>query len=104
MNFELKADDRVLVLPIPSDGALASLARILLRGCLVTAGAREEVDRARTAMADFDNVLVIESDLAQIPWQDAFFTAALVSGALTPEVERECKRLLAPGGRLFTEP
>lgn len=72
-----------------------------MRGVLVGVGPRDQVDRAREALADFDNVMLIEVDGSRIPWQDAFFTMIIAAVPLDTGLEAECNRLLAPGGRLY---
>jgi hypothetical protein len=91
---EFRADDRVLLLHIPAADSIALLARILSRGVLVALGTDEEVDRARQAFADFDNVMFVEASSGTIPWRDSFFTKVI--GEKTPEV----LRVLAPGGEV----
>jgi len=100
---KLRADDRVLLLAIPHRDELAGIARVLMRGVLVALGTREEVDRAREAMADFENVMFVETALDKIPWREQYFTKILVP----PHLEQllrplalELDRVLAPGGEI----
>jgi hypothetical protein len=99
----LRSDDRVLLLGIPSHRELASIARVLIRGALVALGTREEVDRARAEMAEFDNAMFIEAQPDRIPWRDQFFTKVLVAQHLAPLLAPfadELQRILAPGGEI----
>lgn len=94
----MRADDRVLVLPIPAAETLIAMARILMRGVLVGVGQREEVDRAREALAEFDNVMLIEAEESRIPWRDAYFTKVIAGKGLSLALEADCRRVLAPNG------
>jgi hypothetical protein len=100
----LRADDRVLLLAIPEAAALAAIGRILMQGVVVAAGPPDKVDSARQALADFDNIMLIDADPASpIPWRDAYFTKIVVAGALRNLAGAECRRLLAPGGEIVEE-
>lgn len=104
--LSLRSDDRVLFLAIPPLRDLASFARILMTGCLVALGEPGEVDEARRAMLDFDNVMFVEASPDNVPWRDQFFTKIVVP----PHLQRlaldnsaEMTRLLAPGGALIPD-
>jgi hypothetical protein len=103
--LRLRADDRVLSLAIPSAQDAAAMARILISGCLVALGDTAEVDEARQALADFDNLMFVESRPDRIPWRDGFFTKILVPPHLT-ELQSswasELHRVLAPGGEIVS--
>ena len=99
----LRADDHVLLLDIPSNAELAVIARILIRGSLVALGSRDAVDRARNALADFENVLFLDASPAHIPWRGAYFTKVLVPPHLEPLLESissEVHRVMRPDGML----
>lgn len=103
MPATLRADDHVLLLDIPSAAELAAIARILIRGSLVALGSREAVDRAREALAEFDNVLFLDASPAQIPWRSAYFTKVLVPPHFEPLLESiatELYRVMRPDGTL----
>jgi hypothetical protein len=94
----------VLLLQIPESATLSAIARILMQGVVVAAGPPDEVDRARQALAEFDNVMIIEADpTGTIPWRDAYFTKIVVPAALRKSVIAECRRLLAPEGEIIEE-
>ena len=106
MTGTLRADDRVLLLAIPHRDELAGIARVLMRGVLVALGTREEVDQAREAMVDFENVMFVEAAADKIPWREGYFTKILVP----PHFERmlrllahELDRVLAPGGEIIRQ-
>jgi hypothetical protein len=104
--LSLRADDRVLFLAIPPLPELASFARILMAGCLVALGTPDEVDEARKAMLDFDNVMFVHASPDNVPWRDQFFTKIVVPSHLQRLVlgsSEEMTRLLAPGGVLIQD-
>ena len=101
----LRADDRVLLLAIPPVPDLVAMAGVLMTGSVVALGTQEEVDRARSEMAEFDNVLFLEASPERIPWRDQFFTKVVVPPhleRLLPEISNEIHRLLAPGGTIVS--
>jgi hypothetical protein len=103
VHATLRADDHVLLLDIPATAELTAIARILSRGSLVALGSREAVDRAREAMAEFDNVLFLEASPARIPWRDSYFTKILVPPHFEPLLESiaaELHRVMRPDGKL----
>jgi hypothetical protein len=100
---QLRADDRVLLLAVPSTNELASIARDVMNGVVVAIGDRDEVRTACVAMAGFKNVTFIEAPPDQIPWREAYFTKIIVPPqleALLPHAAAELHRLLAPGGQI----
>ncbi len=104
MNSALRADDRVLLLAIPSEADLAAIARVLMSGVLVALGDGDEVDRARHAMAEFENVMFLEASPERIPWREGYFSKILVPPhleSLLPQIEPELHRVLAPGGDII---
>lgn len=106
MSGRLRADDRVLLLAIPHRDELAAIARLLMRGVLVALGTREEVDRARQEMAEFENAMFLEATPDKIPWRDAYFTKILVPPHLEPLLRGagpELARVLAPGGEIVRQ-
>jgi hypothetical protein len=101
--WNLRADDRVLSLAVPSLRETAAIGRILSAGCLVALGAREEVDEARRALSEFDNLMFVESSGSSIPWRDAFFTKIVVPPQMNAQTfGEELRRVLAPGGEIVT--
>lgn len=106
MTAHLRADDRILLLAIPSFEVLAGIARILMSGSLVGIGTRAEVDHARRQMAEFDNTMFIEADPCRVPWRDHYFTKILVPPGLEKlrrTAAAEWTRLLAPDGKIVDE-
>jgi len=103
--WNLRADDRVLCLAIPSLRQTAAIGRILSNGCLVALGDREQVDEARRTLSEFDNLMFLEAAGATIPCRDAFFTKVLVPPQMTALAETfgaELQRVLAPGGEIVS--
>jgi hypothetical protein len=101
--IQLKADDRVLLLAIPSISELTDIAQVLTNGVVVALGDGEEVRAACIAMADFKNVTFLEAPPDQIPWRAAYFTKIIVPPqlqALLPYAAAELHRVLAPGGQI----
>ena len=101
--WNLRPDDRVLSLTIPPLRETAAIGRTLSEGCLVALGSRDEVDKARRAFSEFDNLMFVESAGASIPWRDAFFTKIVVPPQMTPLAATfggELQRVLAPGGEI----
>lgn len=102
--LSLRADDRVLFLAIPPLPELAAIARILMAGCLVALGTADEVDDARLALRDFDNVMFVDASPGSVPWRDHFFSKIVVPvhlRELALQSGAEMDRLLAPGGSLI---
>ena len=100
---EFRSDDRVLSLAIPAPNEAAALGRLLLAGCLVAIGPADEVDEARRALSEFDNLMFIAATPDHIPWREAFFTKILIPPQLQPllpGIQNELLRVLAPGGEL----
>jgi len=81
------------------------MARTLMRGVLVAIGSRDEVDKARASMADFDNVMFVDAAPDQIPWREAYFSKIVVPPHLEALLRGspELHRLLAPGGEIIHE-
>jgi len=102
----LHADDRVLLLAIPSIADTAAIARVLIKGVVVALGSRDEVDRARAALAEFDNIMFIEAWPDRIPWRDQYFTKILVPPRMEPalrSIGAELQRVLAPEGQIIRQ-
>jgi hypothetical protein len=105
VNAGFRADDRVLLLSTPPAAEAAVLARILSRGVLVALGAREEVDVARSHLAEFDNVMFVEGVPSKIPWRDGYFTKVVLSEAehdLPVEAQNEVRRVMTPEGLIVS--
>lgn len=103
MAAALRSDDRVLLLAIPSQADLAAIARVLMNGVLVALGDRDEVDRARQSMSEFENVMFVDASPEHIPWREAYFSKILVPPhleSLIPHIAPELDRILAPGGEI----
>ncbi len=102
--IQLRADDRVLLLAIPSATELAGIGRVLMNGVLVALGDGDEVRAARESMAAFDNLMFLDAAPDQIPWRGAYFTKIIVPphlAALLPQAANELHRVLAPGGQIL---
>jgi len=99
-----RADDRVLLLAIPSRQELAALARILIRGTVVALGTADELVEARPRFADFENVMFLDAGPDNVPWHAAAFTKIVVPHQyerILPQLSAELDRLLAPGGEII---
>ncbi len=90
-------EDRVLVLCLNDTALLRDLAKAY---ALVGMGTAEQVQAARRALADLTNVMFVQGDRNDIPWQDRWFTLILVDG--DPEPTPAMARVLAEGGRIAT--
>jgi hypothetical protein len=100
----LRADDKLLFLGVPEGAELASIGRILISGCAVALGTKDEVDKARSQFSEFDNLMFVEADLTRIPWGDHFFTKVMVASHLEPltaSLAKDVERVLAPGGSIL---
>jgi hypothetical protein len=76
-----------------------------MTGCLVAIGSADEVDEARRALSEFDNLMFIAATPDHIPWRDAFFTKILIPPQLQPllpSLQNELLRVLAPGGEVVS--
>jgi hypothetical protein len=100
LNLRLRADDRVLLLMIPEPDVLASIARILVRGVVVAIGPSEKVDQGRQALADFDNVMLLNGGPGRIPWRDGYFTKVVAPPGVEPD--SEWSRVLSADGEITT--
>ncbi|MGJ5817405.1 hypothetical protein [Paludibaculum fermentans] len=90
-------DDRVLVLCLQDTAPLRDLAKAY---ALVGMGTAEQVQAARRALADLTNVMFVQGNREEIPWQDRWFTLILVDG--DPEPTQAMTRVLAEGGRIVS--
>jgi hypothetical protein len=102
----LRADDRVLLLAIPSHQEVANIARILMTGSLVALGTAEEVDAARREFHEFDNVMFLDARPDSIPWRDGYFSRIFVPAhldSLLRSAAPELHRVLAPGGEIVRD-
>lgn len=79
-------------------GDTALLRELAKAYALVGMGAPEAVQAARRALADLANVMFVQGNRNDIPWQDRWFTLILVEGDL--ESTPEMARVLAEGGRI----
>lgn len=98
-----RSDDRVLSLAVPAPNEAAALGRLLMTGCFVAIGSADEVDEARRALSEFENLMFIAATPDHIPWRDAFFTKVLIPPQyqpLLPSIQNELLRVLAPGGEI----
>jgi hypothetical protein len=103
--WSLRADDRVLILDVPAVKELAAIGRILLQGCAVVVGSRDEIDDGRKALADFDNIMFVQGAPDRIPWRSQFFTKILIPqqfDSLRQSLAGELQRVLAPGGAIVS--
>lgn len=106
MKSTLRADDRVLLLAIPSHGEVANIARILITGSLVALGTADEVDAARREFQEFDNVMFLDARPDSIPWRNGYFSRIFVPAHLEQllgSAGPELHRVLAPGGEIIRE-
>jgi len=97
---DLKPDDRVLILSLANREFLQELAATLAGGLLVGIGTPDDVYEARRALANADNVMFHPAEPEQIPWREAYFTVVIAPPTLSPQAEKEIRRVLVPEGRL----
>jgi hypothetical protein len=95
-TLELRPDDRLLLLWIPSPVEVERLAARLPKGLLVAIGSDEEVRAGRRAAAHLDNVMFTVGDANEIPWRDGMFTVAVGVGRKASELVR----VVEPGGAI----
>jgi hypothetical protein len=98
-----RADDRVLLLAIPTKQELAALARVLIRGTVVALGTADEVAEAKPFFADFENVMLLDAPPDKVPWRGAGFNKIIVPHQyerILAHLTEELERLLAPGGEI----
>lgn len=104
--MKLRPDDRVLMLSIPGNRELASVAGALTDGALVALGNTDEVDAARASFAALENVLFLDARPDAIPWRGGYFTKILTpphQGELIRRCASELQRVLAPGGEIIAQ-
>jgi len=103
-DYEVRADERVLLLTVPPSGLVAALSRRLERGIVVALGEREAVHSARRALREYRNVMFHPGTPTEIPFEDGFFTRIIDFSGGWHEPERvagEIARALAPGGKAY---
>jgi SAM-dependent methyltransferase len=103
-KLDIRPDERVLLLTIPSHASIAELSEKLERGLVVALGEAEEVARARRALRERRNVMFHPGPQDEVPFEDGFFTRIIdfSSGRCEPErVAKEIARSLAPGGKAY---
>jgi hypothetical protein len=94
----LNANDRVLLLALPSDEDPIAMARTLTDGLIVGLAPTGQIYGARKLLADFENAMFAPADPdGGIPWRDDFFT--VIYAPEHREATPEILRVLAPGGR-----
>jgi hypothetical protein len=101
VNTPLRSDDHVLFLDIPPVQELQAMARLLMRGSIVALGSADDVQNARRAMAEFDNVMFLEATPDRIPWRQGYFTRIIVPPhfeRIMAQISGEVERVLRPGG------
>jgi Methyltransferase domain len=101
VNQQLRSDDHVLFLDIPSVSELQPMARLLMHGSIVALGTAADVESARQAMAEFDNVMFVQANPDRIPWRDGYFSKVIVPPhfeRIMPQISSEIQRVLRPGG------
>lgn len=97
----LSPSDRLLVLASSASEWTATMAAHLIAGILVLQTDEEQVDSARLALQQHENVMVHAAMPPAIPWQDGFFTAIVVVASPDLFPSSELIRVLAPQGRLY---
>lgn len=97
----IRPDDRVVALIIPDASIIAEIAAKLAQGLLVAFGPEDAVRSARRACSELDNVMFVPADgSGMLPWQDSFFTIALIPP--NSEGNAEVQRVLVPNARIVT--
>ncbi len=95
--MDLKPNDRVLLLTMPSIEEVRRIASCVSEGIVVGVLHREEVYEARRLLRDEMNVMITPADPGGVlPWRDDFFS--VVYAPLLEEPSSEVLRVLVPGG------
>jgi rhamnosyltransferase subunit B len=95
----LKTQSKILLAPLCADWV--SLARQVSEGTLVGLAADEatlDAARERAEAEGFAHCMFVLGDLEEIPWQEAFFDRAYVSGVLSERGAWELSRVLVSRG------
>mgnify|MGYP003335604608 CR=1 FL=1 len=106
-RMALTPGDRILDVGCGDGWACRALATLASQGMVVGIDASGDAIReARKLSLDFDNILYIQADAEENPWQDNFFSHALLIDSLGElrDMEaalRQLHRVLAPEGRVW---
>ena len=99
--------DRILDIGCGDGWACRAVAALATLGMVVGIDSSGDAIReARRLSIDFDNILYVPADAEENPWQDNFFSHALLIDALaelrnTEAALRQLHRVLAPGGQVW---
>jgi len=100
-------DDRILDVGCGDGWACRRFAALVPAGLVVGLDASSDrIREARAQSSKFDNILFICAAAEENPWQDNFFSNALVLDTIyrvgePAAVLRQINRVLVPGGRLW---
>ena len=74
---DVREDDRVLFIGIPTAAVVRAFAARLSSGALVAIGTDDEVRLARREFRDLLNVMFVPAAPDENPWQDGYFTVVI---------------------------
>lgn len=106
-RMALTPGDRVLDLGCGDGWACRLVAAAATQGMVVGIDSSGDAIRtARRESRDYDNILYIEAEAEENPWQDNFFSHALLIDTLEslrdlPATLQHLHRVLSPGGRVW---
>jgi ubiquinone/menaquinone biosynthesis C-methylase UbiE len=106
-RMAISANDRILDLGCGDGWASRAMAALTTEGLVVGIDSSGDAIRAaRRQSGDFDNILYIEADAEENPWQDNFFSHVVLIeslGALRDPAAalRHLHRVMAPGATIW---
>jgi hypothetical protein len=103
----VEAHERVLLLTLPREREVITLARRLTQGLLVGFGEEERVRAARAAARDLVNVMFVVKDELPLPWGNRFFDVVIETETAWNDLAAraaEVRRVLRATGRVAVPP
>jgi SAM-dependent methyltransferase len=103
----VEAHERVLLLTLPQEREVLTLARRLTQGLLVAFGEEERVRAARAVARDLLNVMFVVKDELPLPWGNHFFDVVIETETAWNDLAAraaEVRRVLRATGRLVVPP
>ena len=106
-RMAIAPNDRILDLGCGDGWACRAMAALTSEGMVVGIDASGDAIReARRLSGDFDNILYIQADAEENPWQDNFFSHVVMIDTLSAFRDasaalRHVVRVMSPGGKLW---